>query len=455
MEVPGEEFYYARVRKTQQVPAHQRSPDVVAFLEAHQLLEEAAAGLGLLGGGGGSASTSGAGSSASASSSSTSQGPALARSEAEQLEAVLVMLAGTYLVPPLPLQHPALVRLCRDPFIALVRPLMETTSHVEGSAAFLTTPLLQQLVGAGAPPVQDWQLLARLLLVLYMLSGGKPNLPPLVPAVAQAVINCLLDEGPVHAFGRQLQQVQQGSRWGARLPSLEQLRITALIMACTSVVGVRSSIPAELRSLQQQREAWARQLMAEQPSHPRSHQLLITAFLGGPIDPHTLEAERPGLARTMVALEEQHCRHSLALAREQGSDVWRAILAYELATGSMTCLPSAVDPAEVEELWCEGRAARQRCKACLPQDWLREVNGMHQYMKSMQSALDEHLRLSPGRWGGAGLATMRRGEVQAALSQADARFNEGVSAKCDGCGQPSLALKRCSACQQASYCRWV
>ena len=85
---------------------------------------------------------------------------------------------------------------------------------------------------------------------------------------------------------------------------------------------------------------------------------------------------------------------------------------------------------------------------CLPQ-WIGDVNDSHQYMKGMQSVLDEHLQLSPRRWGGAGLATMCWNELEAALSQAF------TGAKCDGCGKSSLALKRCATCQQASYCRWV
>ena len=354
------------------------------------------------------------------------------------------MLVGTYLAPACPLMHPAFVYTWRrDPFIARVWPLLEITPHDVG-ATFHMTLLLLRLVAAGAPPVHNWQLIVRMLRMQYMFSGETAH------AVTQAVISSLLDEGATCAIGRQLQQGQQGSRWGAWLPSVEKLRITALIMACSSLFEDRSS-PAEQGAIWQQEEAWARQLMREQPSHPRSHRLLASATVGiGCVSPHTLDAERCGL----VALVAQHFRRGLALAREQCSDVWTAAVSYDLAMFGMTSGAAAVTPAEVEELWREGRAARQRCKACLPQAWMIEVNDMHQCMKSMQPALDEHLRLSPGRWGGAGLATMRRDGVEAAFSQADTRFNEGVYA-CDGCGQSSLALKRCSACQQASYCRWV
>ena len=93
----------------------------------------------------------------------------------------------------------------------------------------------------------------------------------------------------------------------------------------------------------------------------------------------------------------------------------------------------------------------------MPQAWLEYVNDSHQYMKSMQSVLEEHLRLSPRRWGGAGLATMCWDEVRAAVLhwQAVARANEDDVSKCDGCRKESLAIKRCSACRQAKYCRWV
>ena len=424
MEVPGEEFYYARVRKAQQMPAQQRSPDVAAFLEAHQLLEEEAAALGLLG-----ASSSSSASGSARGSSSASRGPALARSEAEQLEAVLVLLVGTYFVPPRPLQHPAFVELQRrDPFVALARPLLEI---VPETAMGRITPLLYRLMKAGAPPGHDWQLLARLLLVQFMFNRGKPCAEgiTLVHAVTQAVIGGLLDEGAARAIVRQLRQAQQGSRWGARLPSVEDLRITVLMMACgTSLAELRSS-PAGQGGSQQQREALARQLMREHPSHPRSHLMLAIATLGvsGLSSPLTLDAERPGLVA-------QHFRRGLALAMEQGSDVWRAVLAYQLATFGMTHCTAAVMPAEVEEMWRKGRAARQQCKACEPQAWIDDVNDMHQYMKSMQPVLDEHLRLSPQRWGRAGLATMRRDSVDAALSQVVARLNEDDYRKCDGCG---------------------
>ena len=62
---------------------------------------------------------------------------------------------------------------------------------------------------------------------------------------------------------------------------MEQLRITALIMTCcTSLIGVNFSSAEQ--GLWQQKEGLARQLVREQPSHPRSHLLLPRATVGGP-----------------------------------------------------------------------------------------------------------------------------------------------------------------------------
>ena len=457
MAAPGAEFYFATVRRASAVPAGHRSRDVVCLLRAHQLLDKAAAVL----------------------------APQGAASEAEQLRAVLKILVGAFLLPPLPLEHPGIGDLTSEPFITLASPLVECTPQPNSAGFGLTaTPRLQELAAPGALLPPDVGEVARLLLASLLFARQPGNLGAnlAVALTLLALVERSLEQGPTAAaWAGQLQHMGLGGS-AAAAPALKQLHALALVMALHAVTpaslgsggggnssGSGSSSEGVRRSLGQEALAAARRLVKLQPLHPRSHRLLADVashIVAAQLDTQAGAAGgRLGRGAPPLTAEQQqacqlaarHYEAGLELAREQGSDLLEAMLAVDLGGAAMLAgggqgASSSPSPWQVEQLWQEAHAAYKRCRGHLPWRWVLELQRREQAIGAARPHLEAHLQRSGDQW-----SSELREEASNAMQRGRAATQawDGSARKCAGCGRTCLATQLCPACHEAQYCRWV
>ena len=139
---PGAEAYADRRARAVAIPLEQRSRDVRTFLEAHQLLDQAAAVL------------------------SSNDAP-----ESERVVAILQCAVTAFSavdLQPSNLSHPAcLVALSSGHTLALMRPFV---SGDIGMGFAVNDHLIQQVASPTASPVRSVQTIARLLLVAWVFT---------------------------------------------------------------------------------------------------------------------------------------------------------------------------------------------------------------------------------------------------------------------------------------------
>ena len=418
---PGAEAYADRHARAAAIPLEQRSRDTRTFLEAHQLLDQAAAVL----------------------SSSNARGSDRA---VAVLQRATTAFSGVDLQPNM-LTHPAcLVALKSGHTAALMRPLVSPrcfpgTDLVMGFD--VDDRLIQQLASTISSPVHSVQTIARLLLVARLLTGLQQEweVGPLQQArraasVFAALQRSLQDEGAAQAMRAELARMQRassaaGTNW--RVPTLEQLLAAAAFqelyyMTWLGQAMAKEPLPDEMWQLCWQRKDLAVRILERvQPHSPRTH-----VWLG------VRSAEVDSTDPSAGATAARHFRHGLAIARQQQSDWWTARLAYKLAVFATTNQLAAVSPAEAAGLLAEADAAYRRCHTVLPWLWVAELRDEQVSGRAMQPAIEAHTQRGAAGWDNA-LRQLGSQCYSEGSSAVEAYRN--ATTCCAGCGRVSMALR--------------
>ena len=144
----------------------------------------------------------------------------------------------------------------------------------------------------------------------------------------------------------------------------------------------------------------ARQQVELEPGWPSSHHCLANALVVG------RQAEEAA----------RHFQRGLKRAREQGSDVWTALLACELATWAALRELASVTPHTAAALLDEATAAHLRC-GCLPADWVQSGPSLSAGAPSVSAQRRRAARREAGGPGRAGQAGQRRGRLGPTASE--------------------------------------
>ena len=414
------EFYLRCITKCRAVPESERSANVRALLESHELIEAALADV----------------------------PPVAGSGPPPSFDAVSVALARTLRAAVLcntliQIPHP----------VVWTRWLMDLLApvHVEVPGTGMAR------VGAPVapfPPAGHERALPALGALLSGIFAGS-KLHEFSPLYHRLLDRCLsvLDtaEEAVDAALAQLAASAGGS--GPRLPNAAELRVACLV----AIVLVRTSRESEEVSLEEYDTALQRLLQLE-PEWP------LALFRAAEFELASGRPERclPLVRRAHQAADEQRDDIRTSLSGFQMvlfTSMWRrlAMAGTALETGHPR-------PSELEGVLRAANAACERCKHLLPTLWSRTLAGLRTIAARMKGPLRLMVELQcdslcapPGR---AGAAIEQR--VTAALVSADAvsipAENQLLASgsellECSGCNKVSPALRKCSACKQAQYCR--
>ena len=255
--------------------------------------------------------------------------------------------------------------------------------------------------------------------------------------VFAALQRSLQDEGAAQAIRAELARMQRASSAAgknSRVPALEQLLAAAALqemqyMACLG--GAKKPLPDEMWQIFGQREHLAVRILARvQPQSPRTHSwLALRSVEIGSTDPYD---------------GARYLRRGLAIARQQQSDWWTSCLAYELAVLATTNQVAAVPPAEAAGLLTEADAAYRRCHTLLPWHWVAELKHDQMRGRAMRPAIDAHTQRGAAGWDG---ALRQLGSQGYSEGTAAVEAHHNATTSCAGCGERSLALRRCAACK--------
>ena len=192
-----------------------------------------------------------------------------------------------------------------------------------------------------------------------------------------------------------------------------------------------------------------------------------------------------GVHSVMALSSADDCRQTirslselLEQAQQQGSDFTVALCGYQLASmyadyGTMAHKkikkPAAETQGSSEGLhahdgvlppsaflgWLrQARQAHAHCRATLPKQWTVGLERRQQAPLAWKPWL-QRLQREGDRWQPP--SGQQVNQVDAATLAGLAKMLADPSAKnrCTSCGSPSPHLRRCGACKQAWYCRWV
>ena len=379
-------------------------------------------------------------------------------SESERVVAILQCATAAFSaldLQPCGLNHPAcLAALGSGYTTSLMRPFVSPrcspgTDQVMGLD--VNDRLIQQVASPTASPVRSVQTIARLLLAAQVLTN--PQWDPLQQARRVAIVfaalqRSLQDEGAAQAMRAELARMQRASSAAddnSQMPTLEQLLAAAAFqelnyMSC--LISVRQPLPDQVWQLFGQRQDLAMRILERvQPHSPRIH-----LWLG-------VRSEGIGsTAQAAGARAVRHFRRGLAIARQQQSDWWTAHLAYSLAVLATTNQVAVVPPAEVAGMLAEADAAYRRCQTVLPWLWVAELKQAQMRGRAMRPAIEAHTQRGGAGWDS---ALRQLGSQGYSEGSAAAQAHINATARSAGCGERSLALRRCGDCQGTLYCRWV
>lgn len=121
---------------------------------------------------------------------------------------------------------------------------------------------------------------------------------------------------------------------------------------------------------------------------------------------------------------------------------WQAAFAAAVASSP------ACSPAQAAALAKEADAAFKRCQKVVPPTWVDSMRKSRESGSLWQPAIQAHLGRSPGRWQKA----IKEEHRHAFEAKSQKIMEEPVDpSTCDGCGQRSVTLKKCSGCKQRRY----
>ena len=423
MALPDTEFYLRCIRKCRAVRESERSANVRALLESHDLCEAALADL---------------------PPAWSSEGPPPSRDAAS---VALARLLRAYVVMDGEMIHPF------PPSVWLVSYLepVLTVAHAHGPGAAPRVRFEQHLVRVPFPPAGDERAGAALgILVRTIVAASRMISPGEGHRALKACLGVLDAAGDaVDAALVRLAATAGGS--GPRLPTAAELRI-----ACLAPIVLEQPPGLRRGSLSEYRSALERLLQLE-PEHPRALYRLAEMELSR----ERWEASLPLLRRAHEAAKKQRNDNYIAVLGFQlviATSAWR-----DLAYAGRAVQGGLPRPSELLALLREANAACTRSERLLPSGCMGWAAGKRSMAARMETPLQltlEHqgdsLRAPPGH---AGIdieqvikaAVVRNCEDNPAPEEVLARRLWQVT--CSGCGIESIALRKCSACKQAQYCR--
>eukprot|EP00887_Chlorella_sp_A99_P005857 scaffold1.g5857.t1 len=483
---PGSEHYYARVAKLEALPPSDHPPDVVAFLAAHNLLEEAAAALPLPAEGppcsisqpdvmlrimtARLASMSGLqpGIAVSAAQAMLEQATTVLPPAAEgafpsqpteaagaappsdeQLIGMLKYLTASFArVPGQPgtINHPALAVTWR--LLAPLAPLRTPMELPGERLLYGNTPALQALLVPGAPPLRD----ARTLIQLLMLASIDIRCRDVRSAreLLDAAGASLRNAGACRAVDAQLLQLRSADRpswwsgWAVR--SAQELYQLGLVMKLETH---KVCSPADRNDMFDWSEHAARELAEVEPRNPHAWAWRGARASDMPTPPRASPRE----AHRQQQAAARHWRQGVALARESGSAFWTAYFGYHMAAEAVVGRLASIPPRDAAALLDEADAAFERGKPLEPSEFLQVMRDERARARAVQPLIAAHMEHSPSAWEAAvsrAALTGPRALERMGRGLARGRSDVGHS-RCDGCGQESVALKSC-AYKTAQYC---
>ena len=133
-------------------------------------------------------------------------------------------------------------------------------------------------------------------------------------------------------------------------------------------------------------------------------------------------------------------------------DWWTARLTHRLVVLATADQVAAIPPAEAARLLAEADAAYRRCHTVLPWLWVAQLKRGQMSGRAMRPAIEAHTQRGAAGWDS---ALRQLGSQGYSEGRAAVLAHVKATARCAGCWESSLALRRCAACQGTLYCRWV
>ena len=421
--IPDTEFYKRCVIKCRAVPESERSGNVRALLESHELVEAAVADLPL----------------------SEAETPQPSR-DAASVAFARLSLANVVCKCHIPHPHG---RIFPSHYLGPVYREFGPDQQFELAYDLLRKPF-PPLGGDRALEALGW-LLRGIYAWIHLFSRGSQYQLQLYTAdAAGACMNTLDTAGDaVDAALTQLAAAASGS--GPRLPTATELRVACLCPIVLSLSPLQSSVPLAAYA------PLAERLLQLEPDRPTA---LFRAA-----EVHMMH-QRWGRALPLL-------RRAYEAARAQRDDLETVQVGQQLVIGAPSWRALAMKgavveggyprPSELLAILHEANAAGARARSLLPSVWANSLAGirsltapMKEPLRLMVESLGDSLCSTPGR---AGAALKRR--IDDALYQASAACQSAREAqyrvldqiKCSGCVRTNTQMRKCSGCQQAQYCR--
>ena len=305
------------------------------------------------------------------------------------------------------------------------------------------------------PPAGDEHAVAALgILLRCIVAASRMISPGGGDGALKACLKALdtAPEGAVDAALARLAATAGGS--GPRLPTAAELRF-----ACLAPIFLeRSPVVLQKRALSEYRSTLERLLQQMECERPR----VLYRIAEVELSRERWEAALPLL------------RRAREVATQQRDDICIAVLGFQLviAAGSWRNLAyagTAVQgglprPSELLAMLREANAACERSERLLPSactSWAAAMRsmaaGMETPLQLMVERQGDSLCAPHGHAGGNVErildAAIARIKVDSNSSMYDRRATQVKLAPCSGCDFVSIALRKCSACKQAQYCR--
>eukprot|EP00887_Chlorella_sp_A99_P007359 scaffold2.g7359.t1 len=254
-EFAGAEIYYARVQRATELPAEQRPHDVQRFLDAHQLMTQAAAVMDAA-----AAHHDGAG------------GPG----GGELIAAALALLCcsdGAYEEQQLPHLHPRLTH-TKEILMPIVHPAADALLTPDGGLVPPGSAAWRAALDPGGAPLASPQLLASLFLLVRILTsqGGLAEAERLLDGISASLEHAMagpaLDASLADLGAYLAARPRPGAAW--RLPSRAELRLFCLtrrhmVYAAADSLGMtlHPDMRARWAALARQCDVWTAQIAYE------------------------------------------------------------------------------------------------------------------------------------------------------------------------------------------------
>ena len=193
------------------------------------------------------------------------------------------------------------------------------------------------------------------------------------------------------------------------------------------------------------------------PSNPCLHYSALAAAAS------TAHYISPGSRALAAAARTRYLtmlRAGFDVAQEQGSDYFRAVCGYRMAseverwTAESNVQRGLPPPSAVLGWLQQAEAAHRRCKALLPKQWIIEVDNVKALAAPTKAWL-QHLQQQGDLWRLLAPAAKLGLDAADKKYQVDSKedFSGNNKLKCSGCGKCAPQLRVCGACREAQYCR--